>query len=84
MIWDKIGDLKDDRVFIWKVRGHATQADVDSGRIMAWHTTCNEHADHFAKYGSALAEHLSPTRLDRDAYLEAKEWYAWLTLLVAH
>ena len=84
LVWDKLEDLDDDRVVVLKVKAHATQADVDSGRTTAWHRQGNDHADHFAKRGSDLAEHLSPTRLDRDAYLEAKKWYAWLTLLVAH
>ena len=59
LIWSKVGDLGGEGVTILKVKGHATDADVEAGRSTVWHKNGNDHADHFAGRGSSLAEHLS-------------------------
>ena len=83
-IWHILDDLGLDQVTVVKEKGHATEADVQSGRIAAWEKTGNEHADHFARYGSALAEHCVPSKLARNAYREAINWYKWLLVLAAN
>ena len=65
-----------------KVKGHSTEADVAEGRITAWQRAGNDHADHFAKRGSALAEHLASTEASRKDFRSALGWYRWLAILV--
>jgi ribonuclease HI len=83
-IWSKVDDLGGVEIQIRKVKGHTTAADVQRGIITGQQRDGNEHADHFARRGSALAEALSSTERERNAFKQAKEWYAWLTLLVAN
>ena len=57
-----------------------TYADISAGRSIARQKAGNDHTDHFARHGSLNS--LTPT--DRQAFLQAKSWYAWLATLVAH
>ena len=80
----KVRDLGADDVHIKKVKGHATQADVDQSNIAAWQRSGNEQADFFARKGSALAGELSSTEVDKEHFRLARKWYSWLALLVAN
>ena len=84
MVWSKVSDLGDDCIVVAKVKGHATTADVDNGLLTALQQAGNDHADHFAKQGSELADHLSSTARWRVADRTAKQWYSWLAVLVAN
>ena len=82
--WWKFDDLGGEGITINKVKGHATDADIDSGRTSKLAKDGNDHADHFAGRGSSLAEELSSTAGDRRSFLQAKRWYSWLATLVAN
>ena len=82
LIWAKVEDLGGQAIDIMKVKGHATDADVEAGRVTKWQKAGNDHADHFACMGSALAEHISSTPEARRSFAQAKDWYAWLAVLV--
>ena len=84
LVWDKADDLGNEGISVVKVKGHATDADVAAGRSTPWQKLCNDHADHFAKRGAELAEHLSGTEANRQAYRMAKRWYHWLAVLVSN
>ena len=66
LIWAKVDDLGGSGISVAKVKAHATEADVQAGCTTALHRAGNDHADHFAKRGSALAEHLSSTASSRN------------------
>ena len=83
-LWWKVDVLGGEGIRIKKVKGHATDADIEAGVSTAWHRSGNDHADHFAKRGSHLAEELSNTWADTASCRQAKEWYSWLTTLVAN
>ena len=84
LIWAIIDDLGPELVKFHKVKGHSTQADVEAGRCTQWERICNDHADHFAKRGSSIAEEMAPTEQLRQAYRDARQWYSWLTELLHH
>ena len=84
LFWHKVEDLGQDGIQIRKVKGHASVADVDANRSTMWHKAGNDHADHFAGQGAALAEELASTEADRRSFLQAKRWYAWLATLAAN
>ena len=84
LVWDKVDDLGGEGIKVVKTKGHATKADVEAGRSTWWHQAGNEHADHFAKRGSALAEDLASTKVSRDGYRLAKKWYQWLEVLICN
>ena len=83
-VWDKVADLGWQDIVVSKVKGHASQEDVDAGRTTHLHKTGNDHADHFAKRGSALSEHLSSTHHLRQDDQLAKDWYSWLATLTSN
>jgi len=86
-LWRSIWAILDDigpGVEIKKVKGHATEADVQAGRATQWQKDCNDHADHFAKHGAIVAEHKCPTELARGRYAVAVQWYRWLSELIAN
>ena len=80
--WWRLNDIGLEGLVFVKVKGHATQADVDSGRVSKFHRTGNDHADHFAGRGVEVAEHDSPVERDREEHKKAKRWYKWLLTLV--
>ena len=82
-IWAKVADLGEQGIAVKKVRGHASQADVDAGLATLLRKTGNDHADHFAKRGSALSEHLSNTHQQRQDDRLARDWYCWLATLTS-
>ena len=73
-----------DGIDIRKVKGHATEADVEAGRSTPWERDCNDHADHFAKRGVEVAEAQLPSDILRARYREARAWYSWLAELIGH
>ena len=81
LVWWKVRDLGTDDIQVVKVKGHATQVDVDEGNVTAWQREGNGHADHFAGRGSMLAEELSSTEADKETFRKARKWYSWLALL---
>ena len=83
-IWAILEDIGPDEVVFHKVKGHATQADIDAGKSTPWERDCNDHADHFAKRGLEVAEHQLPSDRLREAYKDARRWYSWLAELCAH
>ena len=82
LIWRKVEDLGQKGIFVHKVKGHATSDDIENGTSSLLHMAGNDHADYFAKKGSALAEHLSSTGSLRQTDQLAKWWYSWLTVLI--
>jgi hypothetical protein len=84
LIWWKVGDLGGSGISVVKVKAHATEADVQAGHITALQKAGNDHADHFAKRGAALAEHLSSTVASREAFRMARRWYQWLAVLISN
>ena len=83
LIWDKVDDLGGSGISVAKVKAHATEADIQAGRSTPLQMAGNDHADHFAKRGAALAEHISSTASSRQSYLMAQRWYQWLAVLVS-
>ena len=79
--WHKMGDIDDDSVVFVKTKGHATDADVQSGRSSPFQKKGNEHADHFAGRGVDIALGMSPNDRSLAAYKEAIRWYRWLAQL---
>ena len=82
--WWKLDDLGGEGIDVRKVKGHANDADIESGASTPWQRNGNQHADFFAGRGSLLAEELSPTRADADLCKRASAWYSWLSHMVAH
>jgi len=83
-IWRRLDDMGPEGIKVMKVKGHATDADVERGVSTPWQMACNDHADHFAKWGVTIAEAQCPSQAQRDSFKEAKRWYAWLAELVGH
>lgn len=83
-IWWRLDDMGCDGIDIRKVKGHATEADVEAGRSTPWERECNDHADHFAKRGVEVAEAQLPSDSLRARYREARAWYSWLAELIGH
>ena len=78
----RLDDIGDGVSVRW-CKGHATQAHVDQGLTSLWLMKANDNADHFAKYGSALAKHLQPSfkaRADND---RALAWYKGIGTLAS-
>ena len=84
LVWAKVEDLGKEGIRIVKTKGHATEADLEAGRSSWWQKAGNDHADHFAKRGSALAEEMASTSSNRKSYLLARKWYGWLSVLIAN
>ena len=66
-------------VSLVKVKGHATEQDVDEGRSTNRHRRANGHADTFAVRGTDVAEDMAPT--NAKLYDEARAWYGYLLTL---
>ena len=71
-------------VLLRKCKGHATAADIESGRATQATKQGNDNADHFAGRGREVAECLCPSEAEHEAFREAKQWYAWLAVLCLH
>ena len=84
LIWRKVEDLGQGDILVEKVKGHASSADIENGTSSLLHMAGNDHADYFAKKGSALAEHLSSTSTLRQTDQLAKLWYSWLAVLISN
>ena len=61
-IWWRLDNMGCDGIDFKKVKGHATEADVEAGRSTPWERDCNDHADHFAKRGVQVAEAQIPSK----------------------
>ena len=83
-IWRLLDDIGIDGLAIRKVKGHATEADVEAGRSTDWERQCNDHADAFAKRGVEAAEGQLPSDEMRARYQNARQWYSWLATLIGH
>ena len=83
-IWHKLLDIGTEGIEICKCKGHATEADVLEGRSTPFLRKGNDHADHFAGRGVEVAEAMSPSGGDAEAYRRALRWYKWLAVLAAH
>ena len=81
IFWHKLSDIGPDGISLVKTKGHATDADVQSGRSTAFQQRGNSNADHFAGRGVDIAVSCSPNAAALAAYREATSWYKWLTLL---
>jgi hypothetical protein len=57
---------------------------VQAGRSTHFLRTGNDHADHFAGRGVDVAEAMSPSVSDAEAYRQAVRWYKWLEVLAAN
>ena len=66
-----------DCVKIKKVKGHATQQDVDEGIIEGWRRAGNAAADKAAKNGRNMALQAAPLRQEQQAFNRAISWYRW-------
>ena len=84
LIWRKVEDLGQGDILVEKVKGHASSVDIENGTSSLLHMAGNDHADYFAKKGSALAEHLSSTSTLRQTDQLAKLWYSWLAVLISN
>ena len=82
-VWWRLNDIDSENVHFVKVKGHATEADIDAGRTTRKYMVGNSHADHFAGYGVTIAEECAPVWVARNAYDYAKRWYKWLLTLVS-
>ena len=80
MIWDLLDDIGGG-IEILKVKGHATEADISTGRITKFLQEGNGHADHNAGQGAVISEEDLPSEMQIKAYMEAKSWYRWLTVI---
>ena len=80
-IWRRLDDIGLEGLEFVKVKGHATQADVDAGRSTTLDRLGNDHADHFAGMGVDSAEEASPTLALRESHKKALRWYRWLLVL---
>ncbi len=76
-VWAILDDLGPEAQVV-KVKAHTTPEDVDEGRIAPRDRAGNEFADRYAKLGSKLAEHLSPTAAVDREYLKAVRWAQWV------
>ena len=82
-VWELLGDIGsngcDDLVSIFPVKGHATQADLDSGAITAQAKAGNTWADQLAKASSA-ASSPAPQLAARfaDACADQKTVCSWI------
>ena len=83
-IWWRLEDIGTEDVHFVKVKGHATDADIDAGRTTWFYMTGNSHADHFAGLGVTVAEEIAPVAPARQAHDYAKRWYKWLLRLACH
>ena len=68
LIWCRHADLGGEDIEMRKVKGHATNADIDAGRSTPWQKAGNDHADHFAGRGSLLAEEMASTKSDSELF----------------
>ena len=82
--WAKIDDIGREGIEIVKVKGHATQGDIEAGRSTPFLQAGNDHADHFARRGAEIAEDQVPSQHLKDGYREARQWYDWLLTLCSH
>lgn len=80
-IWNRLDDIGMEGLTFIKVKGHATQGDVQAGRATELDRVGNDHADHFAVMGADTAEEAAPTQGLRDAHRQALRWYKWLLVL---
>ena len=82
--WAHYGDLGDEQVRFRWCKGHAREHHVQAGITTEWRKTINDHADHFATAGSAIAVAQAPHAAEVQAYTEARSWYRWLHKLAGH
>ena len=83
MIWRQIEEIGAEGISIVKVKGHATQADVDAGRSSEAERAGNDNADHFAGRGVEVAQELSPIGERANEHHRAVRWYQFLFELCA-
>ena len=79
--WHKMSDIGDQEVTFIKTKGHASDADVQSGRSTLFQKKGNDNADHFAGRGVDIALGMSPNTQSIAAFKEAISWYKWLNVL---
>ena len=79
---DNIG--ADGGIDVVKVKGHATDADVQAGRSTAYLRLGNAHADHFAGKGVDEAIGQAPNEAAILRYKMARNWYTWLSTVVGN
>ena len=84
VLWWTASDIGEDLISIRKVKGHASEGDVQAGRTTWYKRAGNEQADHFAGQGADLAEELAPAAMHVSHYRRAREWYKWLAVLAAN
>ena len=84
ILWWIAADIGEDLISILKVKGHASEGDVQAGRATQYGRAGNEQADHFAGQGADLAEELAPVGRHVDQYRRARQWYRWLGVLAAN
>jgi hypothetical protein len=65
-VWDKIEDIGIESVGVVWNKGHASQKDVQAGKILAWQRQGNRHADKQAKCGAALHPSVAATKAKHD------------------
>ncbi len=83
LIWPLLDDLGDEVVIV-KVKGHATEADIATGRISPIDFIGNHRADEAARDGSQAAEKLSPTGAANGVFVRALRWYQWAAAYAAN
>ena len=85
-LWRELWRLLEDvgpGVVMMKCKGHATEADVSSGRATNFEKVANDNADHYAGAGATIAEQQRPNDGLITGYKDARRWYHWLATLAA-
>ena len=73
-------DVLGDGVQLIKVKGHATEADIDNGLSTNRQKRGNDSADTYAVRGTDAAEDIAPTKTK--LYQRARSWYRYLLTVV--
>lgn len=79
-MWDIYEDIGGG-ITVVKTKGHATDADVQAGRVTSFNKRGNDDADHYADRGARIAEHEHPTEHIVARRSTAERWYKLLAVL---